>query len=223
MNAHARAARRFDDPFVAADYARRKNVSTRRNRRELACVLDCLSGLPTGATVLDLPCGTGRLIGPLRQRGWQVVAADHSEHMLAEARRGIRAEPGVEGGRPAVAFHRADVLDTGFEDDTFDAVICNRLLHHYPDASERQQALRELVRISRGRVVVSYFSNVSLSAARFHASHLLRGRPRVDRVPIWPWVFRRDVEAAGLSWVSTHPVRLGLSPQTYVRLDVGAS
>ena len=216
---HRATVRRFDDPGVAARYAHRKNRPTRRNLRELTCILDALTGVPAGARVLDLPCGTGRLIVPLRRRGWRLVAADYSEHMLAEAECRARADADTGDGEAGVEFRRVDVLDTGFESGAFDAVICNRLLHHYPEASLRRRALGELSRICRGPVVVSYFSNVSLSAMRFHLSHWLLRRPKIDRVPIWPEQMRRDAAEAGLRWVSTHPVRFGLSPQTYVHLE----
>ena len=46
-----------------------------------------------GAPVLELGCGTGRILIPLARAGLQVVGLDISEDMLALARRKIAAEP----------------------------------------------------------------------------------------------------------------------------------
>lgn len=51
------------------------------------------AGLPGGATrALDVACGTGKSIAPLRARGWEVVGVDVSAGMLAEARSALGPE-----------------------------------------------------------------------------------------------------------------------------------
>jgi SAM-dependent methyltransferase len=44
-------------------------------------------GLQESGWALDVGCGTGRAVGPLLTRGWQVVGCDVSSGMLAEAER----------------------------------------------------------------------------------------------------------------------------------------
>lgn len=65
--------------------------------------------------VLDLGCGTGRLLEPLAALGWQVVGMDPQPENLAEARRVAAGIPGVE------------VLPGGFGEleavETFDLVM----------------------------------------------------------------------------------------------------
>lgn len=217
---HRVTMRRFDDPDVARRYAERKNLLTPRNRREWTCIRRCLAGLPSGSSVLDLPCGTGRLIIPLRRHGFEVTAADSSRHMIDVARDHYLAKSGQTADSCDVRFLREDVMATDFPNGEFDAVVCNRLLHHYPSAELRRRALRELRRVSRNRVIVSYFSNFALSAARFHLRARLRARVPHDRVPIWFSELALDLRAVGLSCVGRHSVRLGLSPQTYLHLQV---
>jgi SAM-dependent methyltransferase len=141
--------------------------------------------------------------------------------MLATACQHYLAVCGISADACDVVFVRQDVMATGFDDDSFDAVICNRLLHHYPSPDLRRRALAELRRISRGVVLVSYFSNRALSAIRFHVGKALQGRTPTDRVPIWFSALESDLDQAGLVVVSKYPVRYGLSPQTYLRLRTG--
>lgn len=210
---------RFDRAEAASEYRARKNVPTARNRREWQCIARALAAIPAGAAVLDLPCGSGRLEPLLEERGYRVTAADYSSHMVDTA----RAAYLEAGNRPELPEHmrflQQDVMRMSFADGEFDAVICNRLLHHYPTPGLRQQALRECKRVSRGIVVISYFSNFALSALRFHLKNRFTSRTPTDRVPIWFRVLQKDLVAVGLRCTGTYPVRYGLSPQTYLRLD----
>lgn len=219
-NEHVATRERFDTEQVASRYAEGKNARiTWKNRLEMARIEAALSNVPAGSRVLDLPTGTGRLLPMLLGRGYRVLAGDYSEHMLGQARKhceSVVADWAEAGER--IEFARLDVMATGLPDGAVDAVICNRLLHHYPTSDLRCQALAELARISRGPIIISFFSNVAFSAARFHLKNFLLRRHPNDRVPIWPGIMADDVAAAGLSIRRTLPVRYGFSPQTYLVL-----
>jgi SAM-dependent methyltransferase len=77
------------DPTIAQTYDVR--VGERWDNRDLAFYL----GLAQDAAgpVLELACGTGRVLLPLARAGHQVTGLDLSPHMLAEARRKLAAEP----------------------------------------------------------------------------------------------------------------------------------
>lgn len=218
---HVNTRERFDSASVASRYAAGKNIRvTRKNRQEMARIEAALEGIPAGASILDLPTGTGRLLSLLLGNGYEVLAADYSEHMLTQARRYCESLDLPAEQKDRVQFRKMDVMETGLPDSSVDVVICNRLLHHYPDRETRRQALAELARIARQRVIVSYFSNLSLSAARFHLKNRLLRRQPDDRIPIWPSVMHADVASVGLTVRRTLPVRFGLSPQTYLVLSL---
>ena len=210
---------RFDRAEVATEYRARKNVFTARNRREWQCIEKALTGVPSGAAVLDLPCGSGRLEPLLEKRGYRVTAADYSGHMVATAKAAYLETANLPELPEQMRFIQQDVMHMSFADGEFDAVICNRLLHHYPTAGLRQQALRECKRVSKGVVVISYFNNFALSALRFHLKNRLKSRTPTDRIPIWFREMKADLDAVGLRCTGTFPVRYGLSPQTYLRLE----
>jgi ubiquinone/menaquinone biosynthesis C-methylase UbiE len=211
---------RFDRRDVAAEYVKRKNrPDDRRNRREMTCIERALAGIEPGSRVLDLPTGAGRLVPMLLNRGYSVLAADYSEHMLVEARRfADQVLPQADEATARVEFRQEDIMHISLSDRSVDVSISNRLFHHYPTGELRRRALSELARVTTTRVIVSYFSNVALSALRFHGKNLLLNRTPTDRIPIWPSVFLQDVEAAGLRLEATYPVRYGFSPQTYLQL-----
>ncbi len=218
-DSHAAAKRKFDSAGMAATY-RGKFVGTSKDRREKACIRRALAGVPAGALVLDLPCGTGRITTFLLSEGFRVVAADASQHMIDQARAACLETLGCseEALDDRVRFGQQDVMATSFEPGAFAAVVCNRLFHHFTEPGTRQRALAELARVSAGPIVASFFCSFALSALKFRVVNAWRGVTPDDRVPIPFRAFRADAEAAGLRVDAVHPVRFAISPQTYVRL-----
>ena len=213
---HRRTVGRFDSASVAANYPAEYGTSF-RERREQACLLHALKSIAVGSHVLDLPCGTGRLTRLLVDGGMQVTGADSSPHMVEQATQNWK---NLRARHPNIAdsarFEQRDVMDTGYPDQHFDAVFCNRLFHHFNDSETRVAALRELRRIARGPIVVSFFNTFALDAVRFRLKYLIRGTEPTDRIPIPMRVFAGDVEAAGLEITATIPVMWGLSPMWFV-------
>jgi len=172
--------------------------------------------------VLDLPCGAGRLTPLLVDMGYKVISADSSAHMVR-----LAGQASLRNGLPLAAadFIVASVLATPFSDGEFDAVVCNRLFHHFRESEIRRQALRELKRICRGPIVVSFFCSHALDSVTFCVKQLLAKRRATDRIPISYRVFTRDCQAAGLKVCSIMPTRPGISKQWYLvlRADAGAA
>lgn len=214
-DAHESIRRRFDTREAAEKYARAQ-VGTAMHRREVRCIKRVLGTLPPGSSVLDLPCGTGRLLPALLRRGYRVTEADSSPHMIEQAR-GTLARIG--GCEDHVRFVVADATSTGLPDCSFDAVICNRLLHHFPDSAIRRRVLAELARVSRGRIVVSFFCSLAWDSAVFFARNALTRRHPDDRLPIPYATMSADAKAAGLRITRVAAVRPGISKQWYLGLE----
>lgn len=73
-----------------------------------------------GKKVLDVGCGTGRLLGELKLFGADIVACDVSSEMLKLAKKKY----------PSVETVEADIEDLPFEDGTFDLVIATFVIVH---------------------------------------------------------------------------------------------
>ncbi|HSL24316.1 MAG TPA: class I SAM-dependent methyltransferase [Vicinamibacterales bacterium] len=73
--------------------------------------------LQAGGPVLELGCGTGRILAPLSRAGVPIVGIDRSQPMLARAQRRLR--------RPAVSAPvvRGDIRALPFRSRAFDMVI----------------------------------------------------------------------------------------------------
>jgi ubiquinone/menaquinone biosynthesis C-methylase UbiE len=157
-------AMRFGGPIgrlIAAD-----------QERVLASFLDPIAG----RTVLDVGTGTGRAVIALAKRGGIVTGVDASGEMLAMARRRA-ADAGV-----SAVFVEGDAHRLAFEDRSFDAVICLRVLMHTPDW---RRSLGELCRVSRERVVFDYPALTSaalLQSVGRRVAHALGARVEAYRV-----------------------------------------
>ena len=195
-------------------------IGTATDRREKRCIKKALSltNVPGGALVLDLPCGGGRLLPLLKERGYWVTAADVSEHMLEEA---VRYSGSAVENCPDKrdSFVVANIFQTGFEDNFFEMVICHRLLQYFSEARVRQQALKELARICSGPIVVSFLCNFSADAMASQLRSAIRHRrPRGCR-PVSYRDFAEDARAAGLVVKKWIPMRGLVSKRWFAILE----
>jgi len=129
-----------------------KRSSTRREYRLLGrhmCTLGRCS------IVLDLPCGGGRLTPAFAANADLVIEADIAIGQILYGR-----------SESKVATPRVWITASGFHiplrDNAVDGTICVRLSHHLPTASERERLLRELLRVSKRFVIMTYFDHHSL-------------------------------------------------------------
>jgi SAM-dependent methyltransferase len=112
----------------------------------LETLLD-VAGVGAGCRVLDVATGPGHGAARAAGRGARAIGVDFSPSMVAEARR----------RHPAGEFREGDAEALPFDDATFDAVVCNFGLGHFPRADV---AVRELARVARpgGRVAVTWWN-----------------------------------------------------------------
>ncbi len=214
VNSAVETKDRFASTVAAQKYVRALD-GTAMHRREERCIRKALAGLGAGARVLDIPSGTSRLLPLLREMRFQVVEADSSPHMIEQGRHYAERR----GLRNGTEFRVEDALATRFADDTFDALLCNRLFHHFREAEVRRRCLRELRRICRGPLIVSFFCSFSFDAVSFRLRHWLRRKVAMDRIPIPLRTFVADAAAARLRVTRIRMVCPGISRQWYARLE----
>ena len=102
-----------------------------------------LCHIAAGTYVLDVGCGVGATPSFLaREAGCRVVGVDVTPKMIERAQARIESE----GVADRVELRVADARLLPFEDNTFDAVICESVLVFLDD---KQRALDEFVRVTR--------------------------------------------------------------------------
>lgn len=150
-----------------------------------------------GRRVLDVGTGTGRAAIALARRGAIVTGVDASAEMLH-----VAARRASEAGA-AVSFSRGDAHHLDFADRSFDAVVCLRVLMHTPDW---RASLRELCRVSSGRVVFDYpslFSAAAIQAAARRAGQLIK--PSIEAYRVFaPSAIARVLRDAGFEVREEH-------------------
>jgi SAM-dependent methyltransferase len=142
------------------------------------------AAIPGGGVVLDIGCGSGRALRPLRQAvgpAGSVIALDLTPEMLAVAR------PASIAARAALVL--ADARSLPLADASADAIFAAGLVDHLPDT---EAGLRELARVTRkgGLLVLFHPSGRAALAAR-------HGRVLAADEPLAEGMLRRYTAAAG--------------------------
>ncbi|WP_298821162.1 class I SAM-dependent methyltransferase [Chloroflexus sp.] len=105
-----------------------------------------MAQIGSGARVLEIGVGSGRIALPVAAAGGQVIGIDISDGMLAAARERARQAALV------LSLVKADAQALPFADATFDATLAVHVLHLLPDW---RAALAEMVRVTRmGGVII---------------------------------------------------------------------
>lgn len=159
--------------------------------------LECLSGLPSGANILDVGGGHAQLAPPLVAAGYRVTVVG------SDASCGERLAPLTSADR--CRFEVADLLALPYADQGFHAAVCYRLLAHSIDW---RRLVRELCRVARHRVVVDYPAKRSVNVA---SEALFRLKSSIERGTTRPFALygRREVarafESAGFEVTMERP------------------
>ncbi len=146
----------------SASYDRRRDSAYHRMLDELC--IDIAAPYARGRRVLELGCGTGRILGPLSEIAAEAVGVDFAAGMIAKARsRGLDAR-------------HADLCALPFPDASFDLSCSFKVLPHVPDP---RSAIEEAARVTRpgGHLLLEVYNPISF---RYLAKRLGGARPVGD-------------------------------------------
>ena len=136
------------DKYMSRNPLKRLMVS-RLNSRILGLVRNAVEEQRKDNThfpvkILDAGCGEGFISGILFSNlsGVQITGLEYTDEALKIAR-------SMNSG---VAFLQGDIMQMPFKDESFDVVLCTEVLEHLSDPSK---ALAELLRVTKGRVIVT--------------------------------------------------------------------
>ena len=121
---------------TATGYEARR-TSTAKWLSEQIAVAELLRVVPSGATVLDIPVGTGRFLELYQERGLKVAGRDISPDMLRAARNKLNEVGGLD-----CSLELADIRTIPDADDQYDCVLSIRFLN-WVDSRGLEEVLRE--------------------------------------------------------------------------------
>lgn len=124
-------------------------------RREYALLRELLASQPRCTTLLDLPSGGGRLSPQIAPYTDLLIEADIALGQVQYGREFGRVQ------RPQL-WMTASGFHIPFRDASLDGIVCVRLNHHLPTAEERERLVRELLRVAKKFVVMTFFDFHSL-------------------------------------------------------------
>jgi SAM-dependent methyltransferase len=183
-----------------------------------------LLDLPAGSSILDAPCGTGRLARRLTASGMAVTGVDISAGFIDRA----RAEPVPTGAGGSLEYLAGDLRALPTE-GPFDAVVCWYTSFGYFDDPDCAQVLSEFRRVLRpGGVVLIETMHHDGAVRHFTAAPdaviLTRGDDtQVDVSRFDPMTGRLETERTihrdGQVRRSTHAIRLPTPPEWVTWLE----
>ena len=167
------SSQRYQEAYTALDQAKDynreyevfplKRMSTMRERSLIARLLGSQGKV---GTLLELPCGGGRLSPSFAPWADLLIQADTGWGQLL-----------VANQRPPLPTPRVLMSASGFHipfrDASLDGVACVRLNHHLPTNEERHRLVHELLRVAKKYVLMTFFDQRSIKAR----VRVMRGRP----------------------------------------------
>lgn len=193
----------FSDKYTdshSQEYFHKHNENKLSDRMEhrMAARALALAGRP--ASVLDLPCGTGRFWSMLAddpQR--ELLAADYSEAMLEVARK-VRDPAVVQRFR----LLQCSAFEITLPDNSVDCIFSMRLMHHIGESANRIAMLKEFRRVTRDTVVLSLWVDGNYKAWRrrkLEQKRRLKGETSDNRFIVSRAQFEQECRAAGFEIV----------------------
>jgi len=166
------------------------------DRRERACLekLVCKRAAAPGQTVLDMPCGYGRIAPLLVELGLIPLWADISFAMAQRVSRRPEAQSGI-----GQLVGRAEQIPLAT--NAVDGATCIRLIEHFRLGQSRTDMMRELGRVVRHWLVVSFYDGASIHGKTKRLACKLRGK-KVAVAMQSRASLRAEADAAGLDVVA---------------------
>jgi len=185
------------------------------DRRERACLEQLIRTRVAAPrqTVLDMPCGYGRIAPMLVGLGLTPLWGDISFAMAERVSKRPEAKLGI-----GQLVGNAEQIPLAT--NAVDGAICIRLIEHFRLGQSRTDAMRELGRVVRRWLVVSFYDGASIHGKTKRLACMMRGK-KVAVAMQSRASFRAEADAAGLDVIAFHaPVRF-VHAHTFALLTPG--
>lgn len=172
-----------------------------RNRRKLDAVQKAIAAARDLGwemkSVLDIPCGTGRLFPLFLNNEITFTGADLSGEMMKVAKKRFGQSDLMQG------MVRCDAEFLPFKNKSIDSVVSIRFMFHIPE-SVRHNILREMTRISKSCLIIDYRHRYTLKYwIRKSLNTLGIGKPPAYRFSVKD--LHNELNSAGITIVRIFP------------------
>ena len=178
------------------------------NFLEKRTIAKCFSSLPKGLTVVDIPCGTGRLAETLLHSGYKVHGMDISGEMLEVAKKRLQF------AQSRFTCEVADARKATGEHAIYDGALCARVLMHFP-LSEQIEFLSGVAALSQSVVVINHSLDSSYQRLRRWFKRLL-GHQASANFPITNRDIKTLLQASGLRETKRYRLLSPISEAVYI-------
>ena len=150
-----------------------------RKKRLWAEILPFLKLIKPGMRVLDVGCGSGRLLSELSKRKIDYLGLDFSEVLLQQAKKSF----------PKERFLLRDITtEDGWQRvGEYDAIFCLGVLHHIPDRKTQHDVLRQMYLHTKpdGFVVISVWNLWQFRFWKYHLKQVFRKIKSANPSYVW--------------------------------------
>lgn len=181
-------------------------------KRAIRRTINSLQGV---STILDLPCGTGRLTKLLSDKGYKVVGFDISEAMLRYA------SQRMDDYKLFKLFALGSAENLCIRDSSFDCIISFRFFCHIPSNS-RVKILQEMKRVSKRWIIITNAYLTPYTRLRRKLKKIVGlnyGHWRPIRFPYTTTILINELEAVGLRLSKIEWSNKFLSEEAYFILE----
>ncbi|HEX7369060.1 MAG TPA: class I SAM-dependent methyltransferase [Rhodanobacteraceae bacterium] len=178
------------------------------DRWEKQVISKCFRRVPTGATLVDVPCGTGRLAERLLALGYRVHGMDISDEMLQVARRRLQQYGS------AFTWEVADATSLPQNGPVYGGTLCARVLMHFP-LEQQISFLAGVARLGSTTVVINHSFDSPYQRLRRRIKRMLGHRAPAN-FPISSRDIRVLLERAGLREVKRYRLLSLISEAIYI-------
>lgn len=170
----------WQDDTIAESYDKKRFTTLSGNVSDSLDKLAIKKGLSEvgfDESILDIPCGTGRITQYLHHTGYiNLTGADISEQMLNVAKEKMKNRN--------IYFFKTEAEHTEFAADSFSAITSIRFMGHIP-RNIRIEILREFHRVCSGPIIIEYPIRNSFAHAFKYLLRILTVRARLPDQ--WEW------------------------------------
>jgi ubiquinone/menaquinone biosynthesis C-methylase UbiE len=142
-------ARNYEDIRFAQGF-----IMKRINKGEKKYAQRLFDMVGSSAHIIDIPCGNGRFF-KIFSNAKKLTMVDFSVNMLKRVKEKYNISENVQ-------LIQSDISSVPLPNNSADLCFCMRLFHHMKDDIVRLGALKELARISRKYVALSFYTKSCL-------------------------------------------------------------